>query len=514
MEKTITYKFEKGLALSDVEDILFKQKILKLSDKSIQRVDKCYNFLQDFSKEKIIYGINTGFGPMSQYRVDDNDLRQLQYNLIRSHSTGAGKPLSPLYVKASMIARLITFMQGFSGVHTDLVKLITEFINRDILPLIPEHGSVGASGDLVQLAHIALTLIGEGEVFYKGKLTPTAKVLKAEKIKPFDIHIREGLSVTNGTSVMTGIGMVNLIYARQLMEWAIIASVIMNEITSSFDDMMSPALNASKRHEGQQVIAKKMREWAVGNKTMKKREVEMFNGNKEKIFKQKVQAFYSLRCVPQVLGPVWDELENAEKVLINELNSACDNPIVDPDTKYVYHGGNFHGDYVSFEMDKLKIAVTKMVMLAERQMNYLFHDRINDNILPPFVNLGVLGLNYGLQAAQFTATSTTAECQTLSNPMYVHSIPNNNDNQDIVSMGTNSALIAKTVIENGFQVMSIHFMALVQAIDYLKIQNRISKKSLSIYDEIRAFFPTFADDTPKYKDIEKMGEYLMKKTFR
>ena len=514
MEKTITYKFEKGLALSDVEDILFKQKILKLSDKSIQRVDKCYNFLQDFSKEKIIYGINTGFGPMSQYRVDDNDLRQLQYNLIRSHSTGAGKPLSPLYVKASMIARLITFMQGFSGVHTDLVKLITEFINRDILPLIPEHGSVGASGDLVQLAHIALTLIGEGEVFYKGKLTPTAKVLKAEKIKPFDIHIREGLSVTNGTSVMTGIGMVNLIYAKQLMEWAIIASVMMNEITSSFDDMMSPALNASKRHEGQQVIAKKMREWAKGNKTMKKREVELFKGNKEKIFKHKVQAFYSLRCVPQVLGPVWDELENAEKVLINELNSACDNPIVDPDSKYVYHGGNFHGDYVSFEMDKLKIAVTKMVMLAERQMNYLFHDRINDNILPPFVNLGVLGLNYGLQAAQFTATSTTAECQTLSNPMYVHSIPNNNDNQDIVSMGTNSALIAKTVIENGFQVMSIHFMALVQAIDYLKIQNLISEKSLVIYNEIRAFFPTFADDTPKYKDIEKMGDYLMTKKLR
>ena len=514
MGETITYKFEKGLSLNDVENILFNNKKMELSDKSIQRVSNCYNFLKDFSKEKIIYGINTGFGPMAQYRVDDDFLKQLQYNIIRSHSTGAGKPLPPLYVKASMIARLITFMQGYSGVHTDLISLITEFINRDIIPLIPEHGSVGASGDLVQLAHIALTLIGEGEVFYKGKLTATEKVMKAEKLKPFDIHIREGLSVTNGTSVMTGIGMVNLIYAKQLMEWAIIASVMMNEITSSYDDMMSPTLNASKRHKGQQEVAKKMREWAIGNKMMKKREVEMFNGNTEKIFKHKVQAFYSLRCVPQILGPVWDELENAEKVLINELNSACDNPIVDPETKYVYHGGNFHGDYISFEMDKLKIAVTKMTMLVERQMNYLFHDRINDNILPPFVNLGVLGLNYGLQAAQFTATSTTAECQTLSNPMYVHSIPNNNDNQDIVSMGTNSALIAKTVIENGFQVMSIHFMALVQAIDYLKIQKRISKKSRGIYDEIRAFFPIFADDTPKYKDIESMKNYLITKNLR
>ncbi|MDR1221319.1 MAG: aromatic amino acid ammonia-lyase [Tannerella sp.] len=512
MKKIITYKPATGLSLNDMEGLLFRQKQLKLSSGALQKVDQCYTFLKNYSREKIIYGINTGFGPMAQYRVEDDFLRQLQYNIIRSHATGAGAPLPPLYVKASMIARLSTFLQGYSGVHTDLVHLITGFINRDIFPFIPEHGSVGASGDLVQLAHIALTLIGEGEVFYKGKLTPTAQAMEAEKLKPFEIYIREGLSVTNGTSVMTGIGLVNLIRARQLMEWAIAASVMMNEIAASFDDLMSPVLNGTKRHEGQLAVARRMNEWAAGNKTMKKREIEMYGNNTEKIFKHKVQAYYSLRCVPQVLGPVWDELENAEKVLVNELNSACDNPIVDPETQYVYHGGNFHGDYVSFEMDKLKIAVTKMTMLMERQLNYLCHNRINDNLLPPFLNLGVLGLNYGLQAAQFTATSTTAECQTLSNPMYVHSIPNNNDNQDIVSMGTNSALIAKTVIENGFQVMSIHFMALVQAIDCLKIQPRMSKKTRAVYDEIRSFFPIFADDTPKYKDIERMKNYLMTKT--
>jgi histidine ammonia-lyase len=512
MEKTITYKPEKGFSLNDIKGLLFEGKKLNLSAKTIQKVDYCYSFLKDFSKEKIIYGINTGFGPMAQYRIDDDDLKQLQYNIIRSHSTGAGKPLTPLSVKASMITRLSTFLQGYSGVHTDLVHLITEFINRDIYPYIPEHGSVGASGDLVQLAHIALTLIGEGEVFYKGKLTPTEEMMKTEKLKPFEICIREGLSVTNGTSVMTGIGLVNLIYARQLMEWAIVASVMMNEIAASYDDLMSPVLNGTKRHKGQLSVARKMCEWAQGNQTMKKREIEMYNNHHpEKIFNHKVQAYYSLRCVPQILGPVCDELENAENVLIHELNSACDNPIVDPLTKYVYHGGNFHGDYISFEMDKLKIAVTKMTMLAERQLNYLCHHRINDNILPPFVNLGVLGLNYGLQAAQFTATSTTAECQMLSNPMYVHSIPNNNDNQDIVSMGTNAALIAGKVIENGYQVMSIHFMALVQAIDYLKIQKKMSKKTLAIYHEIRSFFPIFADDTPKYKDIETIKNYLTTK---
>ena len=250
-----------------------------------------------------------------------------------------------------------------------------------------------------------------------------------------------------------------------------------------------------------------MRDWVAGSGMVRKRENELYCRHTEKVFEHKVQPYYSLRCVPQILGPVLDELLNAEKVLEDELNSACDNPIVDPETGNVYHGGNFHGDYVSFEMDKLKIAVTKMTMLTERQLNYLFHDRIN-GILPPFVNLGVLGLNYGLQASQFTATSTTAESQTLSNPMYVHSIPNNNDNQDIVSMGTNSALIAKTVIENGYQVMAIHFMAIVQAVDYLKIQDKLSPRTQDIYNEIRSFFPVFTEDTPKYKEIKMITDWL------
>lgn len=510
MLKDILYNPNEKLALNEVQSLLFRQGTLALSPEALAKVAHSYAFLKDFSADKIIYGINTGFGPMAQYRIEDECLKQLQYNIIRSHSTGAGAPLDPLYVKAAMIARLMTFLQGYSGVHTELVELLVEFINRDICPYIPEHGSVGASGDLVQLAHMALALIGEGEVFYKGNLRDTAEVMKEAGLEPFTMKIREGLSVTNGTSVMTGIGLVNLIYAKQLLSWSVVASVMMNEIASSYDDFMSPELNGVKRHEGQKTIALAMREWVEGSSSVRKRENELYCRHTEKIFEHKVQPYYSLRCVPQILGPVLDEIMNAEKVLIDELNSACDNPIVDPETENVYHGGNFHGDYISFEMDKLKIAVTKLTMLTERQLNYLFHDRIN-GILPPFVNLGVLGLNYGLQASQFTATSTTAESQTLSNPMYVHSIPNNNDNQDIVSMGTNSALLAKTVIENGFQVMAIHFMAIVQAVDYLKIQEQLSLRTQAIYNEIRSFFPVFTEDTPKYKEIGAMIEWLKNK---
>ena len=198
---------------------------------------------------------------------------------------------------------------------------------------------------------------------------------------------------------------------------------------------------------------------------------------------------------------------NAGQVLEDEVNSVDDNPIVDIESENVIHGGNFHGDYISFEMDKLKIAVTKMTMLAERQMNYLFHDRIN-GILPPFVNLGVLGLNYGLQASQFTATSTTAESQTLSNPMYIHSIPNNNDNQDVVSMGTNSALLCRMVIENCSQVMAIHLMALAQAVDCLGIADKLAPATKKLYDEVRALVPVFKDDTPKYNEIKALQKLL------
>ena len=197
-----------------------------------------------------------------------------------------------------------------------------------------------------------------------------------------------------------------------------------------------------------------------------------------------------------------------ENILIEEVNSANDNPIVDVEKGHVYHGGNFHGDYVSLEMDKLKIVVTKMSMLAERQLNYLLNTRLND-ILPPFVNLGKLGLNFGMQGVQFTATSTTAENQTLSNPMYVHSIPNNNDNQDIVSMGTNAALMTKKVIENAFEVMAIELITVVQAIEYLKVQDKVSSKTKKLYDEIRELVPIFTEDVIMYPNVNKVKDYII-----
>lgn len=496
------------LTLREMEQVLYNGETIRISEKLRSQVVASYEFLKEFSKDKVIYGINTGFGPMAQWRIEDEHLKELQYNIIRSHSTGAGERLPDVCVRAAMLSRLKTFLEGHSGVHITLIDLLIEFINRGICPVVPRHGSVGASGDLVQLAHIALTLIGEGEVSYRGEIRPAGEVMVENGLEPLQMHIREGLAVTNGTAVMTGIGTINYLQTERLLGWEILCSVMMNEIASSYDDFMSEVLNGLKFHPGQIRVAELMRSLSEGSKLLRNRKIELFHKSGEQVFKQKVQPYYSLRCVPQILGPVYDTLMNAGQVIENEVNSVDDNPIVDMASANVIHGGNFHGDYISFEMDKLKIAVTKMTMLAERQMNYLFHDRIN-GILPPFVNLGVLGLNYGLQASQFTATSTTAESQTLSNPMYVHSIPNNNDNQDIVSMGTNSALICRTVVENCSQVLAIHLMALVQAVDCLDVADKLAPATRKLYDKVRGIVPVFKDDTPKYNEIKALQRVIL-----
>lgn len=497
------------IRLNQVSDILFRTQSLDIDKETLTNVDACYKFLETFAQNKVIYGINTGFGPMAQWRVADKDLHALQYNIIRSHSTGAGEPLEDIYVRAAMVARIGSFLQCKSGVHVEIVQLLQEFINRSIIPFIPKHGSVGASGDLVQLAHIALCLIGEGKVHYNNEWRPTAEVLQECGLQPIKIHIREGLSATNGTSVMTGISIVNQFHAENLLRWATLAGVWMNEIASSFDDWMCAPLNEYRRHEGQIKIAEQMRQLAEGSQCLQSREHELYdNGHADdEVFEHKVQAYYSLRCTPQILGPIWETLQNTRCILEEELNAASDNPIVDPITQNVYHGGNFHGDYISLEQDKVKIAIVRLTMLAERQLNYLFHDRIN-GILPPFLNMGTLGLNYGMQACQFTATSTTAECQTLAMPNYVHSIPNNNDNQDIVSMGTNTAELCAQVIENSYQVMAILMMALAQAVDCLNIREQLAPATREQYDAIRAITSTIVEDTPFYEDIEKMINYL------
>lgn len=491
------------------QKLLFNPKAeAELDESAFQKVVENHRFLKEFATDKVIYGVNTGFGPMAQFIIGEKHTKQLQYNLIRSHASGMGEVLPAVYSKSIMIARLNTLMLARSGIHESVVELLREMINRNICPCIYAHGSVGASGDLVQLAHLALAMIGEGKVWYNGQIQPTATVFAEAGLKPIAMHLREGLALINGTSSMTGIGVVNLVYARRLLDWSILIAAMLNELVEAYDDHISVALNAAKLHPGQRQVAARLRNLLKDSRLIRSREQHLYQQPvKTGKVEDKIQEYYSIRCVTQILGPIYDTIAFCEKVVMDELNSANDNPLVFDEEHNVFHGGNFHGDYVALEMDKLKIAITKLSMLCERQLNYLLNNKLN-NKLPPFANLGTLGLNFGMQGAQFTATSTTAENQSLSFPMYVHSIPNNNDNQDIVSMGTNAAWLARKVIDNTYEVMAIELVTILQAVHYLKIEDRLSSASRAAYFDLRSIVPIFEGDFALSECLQGVKDFV------
>ena len=500
----------KSLDLAAFERIVLQKETLHLDAASIQNVVDSYEFLAAFSDDKLIYGINTGFGPMAQYRIDDADRKKLQYNLIRSHSSGMGQILPEQQCRATLLARMNTLLLGYSGVHVSTINLMVNLINAEAYPCIYAHGGVGASGDLVQLAHLALGLIGEGEFWFKGEIVKAKTVFETLQLHPLEVHIREVLGLLNCTSAMTGIGAINVLHARKLITGQILFSLMVNEIMQAYDDHFSEELNSVKLHPGQQMVAKAMRAISKKSGLLRKRHEHLYDKKvTEHVIEDKVQEYYSLRCVPQILGPVYDTIENTARVITGELNSVNDNPVIDKEHKNIFHGGNFHGDYTALEMDKLKIAITKLSMLAERQLNFLLNHHLNKK-LPPFINMGQLGLNFGIQGMQYPAVSNVAENQTLSNPMYIHSISNNNDNQDIVSMGCNAAQMCARVIENTFEVLSVHALAIIQSITHLGYQDKLSPATKWMYDELSALAPAFTEDESSNERFLKIKNWLMK----
>ena len=495
--------------LKEFQNIVLSEGSVNLPDQVMETVQRANEFLRKFSKDKVIYGINTGFGPMAQYRINESDQVQLQYNLVRSHAQGMGNFLNEHQIRAVLLSRLNTLSLGKSGVNPEVIKQIQTFLNCKIHPAIQEHGGVGASGDLVQLAQLAQALIGEGKVIFEGEIRATKEVLNEQNISPLQLTLRDGLALINGTSSMTGIAALNAYYARRLVEWSVLTSSVLNELLEAFDDAFSNELNGAKRHSGQFKIASSMQEVLRTSTRIKDRHSHPFLNSipEEEKFNRKVQEYYSLRCIPQIIGPVLDTLIHCETIIEQEINSVNDNPIVDLEKESVYHGGNFHGDYVSLEMDKLKIAVIRLSMLIDRQFNFLLNHRLNKTF-PPFLNDKKLGLNFGFQGAQYAVTSTTAENQTLGYPMYLHSIPCNNDNQDIVSMGSNSALITAKVIDNTYEVLSLYIQAISHAMDLVNEEDSFSEKGKSIHNTIKELNGSFDSDLPINEKGATLIDYL------
>lgn len=473
---------------------------------ALGKIKKAQMFLEKELDKKVIYGVNTGFGPMASHIIGRRQLVDLQYNLIRSHAVGMGEPIDPFYSLAAMIVRLNTLVKGYSGVSPELTEHLAALINHRIIPVIPEHGAVGTSGDLVQLAHIALALIGEGEVFFKGKRQPTSFVFKQLRLKPYKLRAKEGLSLINGTSVMTGIAAIMCAHARRLVDGMTRTGALALELVHSFDDGLDQELHAVRPHRGQQTIARNLRKLLASSSLLRER------GEFQKKFHvtdstheipEDVQEIYSLRCIPQIIGPVHDALSKTRKDVETEMNSVTDNPVIDVRRKVFLHGGNFHGDVIGATVDQLKLTLVKLTLLSERRIHFFLNHKINRKF-PPFLNLKKPGLNLALQGLQFVATSTAAQNQTLAFPHYVHSISTNADNQDVVSMGTDAALLAMKVIDNAYILLAIELITLAQAVDVAGEHDKLSRSSKALHQSVRKIFPAVTHDRVMSAELPEM----------
>lgn len=475
----------------------------------LERAARAFAYLEERSSGRVVYGINTGFGPMAQKAIAADDRLAMQYNLIRSHAAGGGADLPDEVVRGMMVVRAVTFLKGGSGVSRGIIDQLLAYLEHGICPRVPEHGGVGASGDLVQQAHLGFGLIGEGYATLKGERMLMADALRRTALAPVQLGLRDGLAIVNGTACMTAVGLLNVHRAQLLFDRAVSISALITEVIGSWNDHLSEPLNAAKRHAGQRKVAQRMRNTLDGSKLIRQRaDHAEHDVDANGTFTDTVQEIYSIRCVPQILGPILDVIEHAETTLLNELHSIDDNPFTDPETG-IHHGGNFHGDQVALEMDILRLAVVKLGMLCERQLNFLFNDRINGRF-PPFLNMERQGVTLGMQGMQFTATSSTAANQALATSLYVHSIPNNNDNQDIVSMGTNAAMATARALDNTARTMSITAIAVAQAVDLAGNRDQLSPAGAAFHSAVRKITGPIVSTSDPAASLEAVESSLLR----
>lgn len=454
---------------------------VSLKDSARERVRNCRKVLEEIiEKGDVIYGINTGFGALSSIRISHENLKKLQLNLIRSHAGAIGEPLPEEIVRGIILLRANVLARGNSGVREEIVDFLLSLLNNDITPYIPSQGSVGASGDLAPLSHLALVVVGEGEVYYKGELLPASEALEKANLKPLSLEPREGLALINGTQVMTSIGLNTFLLAQKVMKSADIASTMTLEALRGSLSPFDGRIHILRPYEGQIETAKKIKEYLEGSEILKLRE------------KERVQDCYSLRCIPQVHGAIKEVLSFVGKILEKEINAVTDNPIILPEEKEVLSGGNFHGEPVAFAMDFLSIAMTELGNISERRIDRLVNPSLNYG-LPPFLTKSP-GLNSGLMMAQIVSASLASENRALSFPASVENIPTTGGQEDHVSMGTISAMKAWRIVNNAKKIVSAELLCSAQAIEFFK-PTRSSPIIKEVVKKIREKVPFIEEDS-------------------
>lgn len=481
-----------------------------LSPTARDAVCKSRDFVQRLAgQRRAVYGINTGFGPLSHTRVSPEDLGQHQINLIHHLSVGQGKLFSPAETRAIMIARANALARGYSGIREDVIELLLNCLNKGILPEIPTEGSVGASGDLIPLAHMARMLIGLGSVRLDGKRVPVKEAFKKESLSPIRLECKEGLALVNGTSVMTALMGLAAYDAKQILNWAELLSTCMIQVLKGAPEVLCEQLHAARGHRGQMTVGRRMTEYLRSHPDYARLIDEHHWGTNEKSLSPgtEVQDAYSVRCVPQILGAFQDAYWHIEQVATRELNAATDNPLVFPSTQSVIHGGNFYGQHIAMISDYLKTGLITIALLSERQLERLVNWRYSMG-LPPLLTGADPGLNTGMGGCQILATSLAAEARVLATPASVQTIPTNANNQDVVSMGCTAAKQVRLVITILWKLLAIQSLALVQAADLREDKNIMGGYYKRLYDLVRNVSSFLKEDRPLYEDIQRVMKIL------
>ena len=440
-----------------------------------------------------VYGVNTGFGRFADVAISTEELEDLQRNLVRSHSAGVGAPLPDRVVRAMMVLRANALAKGFSGIRVATVESLLRMLGADILPVIPEQGSVGASGDLAPLAHLALALMGEGRVRRRGRLLPAGRALRDAGIRPVVLAAKEGLALVNGVQMSVAVGGLALERALFLCRVADIAGAASLDAARGSDAAFDPRVMSARPHPGATVSAKNLRFLLSGSAI---RESHRGCG--------KVQDNYALRCMPQVHGAARDAFEHARIVLEREMNSATDNPLVFASGGRIVSGGNFHGAPVGLVLDYAAIAATDLASIAERRIEKLVNPALSE--LPAFL-VAEGGLNSGLMMAQVTAAALVSECKVLAHPASVDSIPTSADKEDHVSMSPIAARKFSSVVENLERVLAIELLVALQAMEFLR--PLVTSRPLErIRRSFRRAVPPWKSDRQLAVDLEKARVFL------
>lgn len=467
---------------------------LQLCENALKRMVRARDFvLEIVERGEPIYGINTGFGALADRHIPREDLAKLQINLIRSHCTGVGEAFSRELTRAIMILRANCLASGFSGVNPYAVELLLTFINEDITPVVPKKGSVGASGDLAPLSHVALALIGEGEVIYRNELLSSQDLLKKLKISPLILGPKDGLALINGTAVMAALGAFAIHESHQIMKLADICATYTLDGVRGTSKAYDPLITSLKPHEGQLKSVQNLNRLLAGSEIIDSHE----NCGK-------VQDPYSLRCVPQVHGACRQTLEHAHQVFAVELNSVTDNPLIFVEEQKILSGGNFHGEALALAMDYLAMGLSEICSISERRIEKMMNPTFSD--LPAFL-IEDSGLNSGLMIAHVTAAALTSENKIYCHPASVDSVPTSTDKEDHVSMGVTAGRKLVEILFNVKQVLAIELLCSSQALDFQR-PLKSSPAIESIHSLIRTHIPHIFEDRVLYKDIKKIVELI------